>query len=276
MGKVIMCVGALAEKPLCLEGSERKLYSIEELCYYISTNIYGIDIGFFNEALLNFIEEDLRLPVLKKELKKLLLEGNSLKDLVTVLLCASDLYDKEEILRILNILSRISNMENWEKRAHLGYQALREGNYLLALSYFRGILKEDKISEKDYGLILMAIGLCLIHTSSYKEAADCFYKAYMHTRTRENLIYTLLSLKLGGLSEEFKKKAGNLKEDDPVLKEVDKIWEEAVERVKRGDAYLELLEAIKQSEKENRQDAIDRKIQDFKREYREGLKHGLI
>lgn len=276
MGKVIMCTGRLAERPFTIEGSDRKLYSVEELCYYVSTNIYGIDLGFFGEDLLNFIEKELELQTLAKDLRNLLKNGNSLKDLVTALLCSSDLYDKEEIIRILSTLTRISNMEHWEKRAHLGYQHLREGNYLLALSYFRGILKEEKISEKDYGRVLTAMGLCLIHTSNYKAASDCFYKAYMYGRTKENLIYTLLSLKFGGLEAEFKKKADNLSMDDPILLEVNGIWERVNQKIKAGEAYRELCKVIEQAEENKSMEVVDRKLQEFKKEYREGTKHGLI
>lgn len=276
MGKVIICKGALSEKPLCIEGSGRKLYSLEELCYYVATNIYGIDLGFFNEALLNFVEKDLLLRSLASELRELLQKGNGLKDLVTVLLCASDLYDRDEILGILHTLNRISDMDHWEKRAHLGYQHLKEGNYLLSLYYLRGILKEERISEKDYGLVLMAMGLCFLHTSSYKSASDCFYKAYMHSRMKESLLYTFLALKLGGLEEEFQQKAETLAEKDSVILQVNRIWKEANEKVEDGEAYKEVILAIRQAKETENMDKMDRKLQDFKKEYREGTKHGLI
>lgn len=276
MGKVILCAGRLAEKPFIIEGSDRKIYSIEELNYFVVENIYGIDLGFFNEELFHFIETELFLPEVSEGMRKLIQNGSGLTDLVTALLCASDLYDKEEILGVISILGQIFTMDNWEKRAHLGYQHLKEGRYLSALGYFRGILKEERISEKDYGLILMAMGVCLIHTSSYKGAADCFYKAYMYGKTKENLIYTLLSLKLGGLSEEFKKKAGNLPEDDPILREVDSIWNAANERAKKGEAYQGLLKILDGMETTGGMENIDKELQSFKKEYREGLKHGLI
>lgn len=276
MGKVILCAGRLAEKPFILEGSDRKIYSIEELNYFVVENIYGIDIGFFNEELFDFIENELLLPEAAKRMKDLQRSGGGLKDLVTALLCASDLYDKEEILEVISILEQIFAMAPQEKRAHIGYQYLREGRYLLALSYFRGILKEERISEKDYSLILMAMGVCLIHTSSYKAAADCFYKAYLYGKTKENLIYTLLSLKLGGLSEEFKKKAGSLPDDDPVLMEVEQLWRQATEKVENGETYQGLLKILQKAKMDGNMSSVDKMYQDLKSDYREGLKNGLI
>lgn len=276
MGKVIICTGTLSEEPFVVTGSERKLYSIEEICYYVANNIYGIEIGFFEEGLLDFIEKKLELPEVSRQLKILLQNGHGLKDLVTTLLCSSDLYDRDEIVEVIDTLTRISKMENWEKRAHIGYKFLKEGNYLMALKYFRGILREEKISEKDYGRVLMAMGICLIYTSSYKAAADCFYKAYMHNRNKKILIFALLSLKLGGLEKEFKETAGELSEKTPLIKEANEIWNKAYEEVKQGEGVKSIEALFEISKEEEREIEIDKAFQKMKREYREGSRYGLI
>lgn len=276
MGKVIMCTGVLSEEPFVVTGSERKLYSIEEICYYVANNIYGIELGFFDEILLEFIEKKLELPEVSSRLKTLLEKGHGLKDLVTTLLCSCDLYDRDEIVEVIDTLTRISKMENWEKRAHIGYKFLKEGNYLMALKYFRGILREEKISEKDYGRVLMAMGICMIYTSSYKEAADCFYKAYRHNRNRKILIFALLSLKLGGLEKEFKETAGEISETEPLLKEADEIWNKAYEEAKKGEAVKVLDSLFKISDEKEREAQVEKVFQKMKREYREGSRYGLI
>lgn len=276
MGKVILCAGRLAERPFAIEGSERKIYSIEELDYYVVENVFGIDLSFFNEDLFSFVETELLLPEVAKTMRELVAKGNDLKDLITAILCASDLYDREEILGVIRTLGQISSMDPWEKRAHIGYQNLKEGNYFSALGYFRGILKEERISEKDYGMILQAMGLCLIRTSSYQGAADCFYKAYKYGRTREDLMYFLLSIKLGNLSEEFEKKVETLSPDEDVLKEVDDIWKSVCEKAMGSQAYLEVLTTLQEAKKTGNPDGIEQKLQEWKKEYREGMKHGLI
>lgn len=279
MGKIVICNGRLSDTPYIIQGTERCLYSFEEICYYVRTNIYGVDIGFFSEELMNFIEEELCLKDMADKLRKLLQGGFGLKDVITALLCGTDLYDKDEIVETLALIDSISGMESWERRAHIGYRFLKEEKYLSALKCFRGILKEESLSEKDYGEVLKEMGVCYIYTSSFKSAADCFYKAYMHNRNRQSLFLTLLSLKLGDLEKEFDEKAGSFPEDDPIIKEVNEMWEAAKEKALLSSEYKE-LESIFELTRSNKikegYEKTEQKLSEFKHEYREGSRNGLV
>ena len=46
MGKIILCRGKKADTPLTVLQTGVKLYTAEELCYYIYNNIYLIGQGF--------------------------------------------------------------------------------------------------------------------------------------------------------------------------------------------------------------------------------------
>ena len=61
MGKVIICNGKLAKTPYIVKETERKLYCIEEICHYVSTNIYSIDLDFFTPELIYYIKDELGL-----------------------------------------------------------------------------------------------------------------------------------------------------------------------------------------------------------------------
>lgn len=278
MGKVIMCTGRLAETPYTVPNTEIKLYSIEEICYYVGLNIYNIEPSFFTDELIKFIKTELALPSLSDKIRSLVVSKYGIKDLVTALLCSSDIYNKEEILAYIDILNSLSKMKSWEKKAYIGYKLLEEGRYVLALKNFRGSLREEKLSEKDYGRILKAVGICLVHTSDFKEAADCFYKSYLHCREREHLILTLLALRLGNLGREFEKKL-NLPKEDMVVMEAEEIWKKATkkalesERVKRIDNIFTKLRTDRFNEGNKE---IELSLEEFKKEYREETWNGLI
>ena len=42
MGKLILCSSVIAKNPYCFPMTKTKVYSIEEVCYYIRNNIYMI------------------------------------------------------------------------------------------------------------------------------------------------------------------------------------------------------------------------------------------
>lgn len=49
-----------------------RIYTIEELCYYICNNLYLIDYTIVNERLCRWVGDELELPKLAEELRRLL------------------------------------------------------------------------------------------------------------------------------------------------------------------------------------------------------------
>nr|WP_315103778.1 hypothetical protein [uncultured Catonella sp.] len=279
MGKIIVCCGKLADNPYIVEETGKKLYSIEEICHYVRTNIYSIDLGFFSPMLINFIKEELNLPMVAKKLKSLIVGNYLLNDVITTLFCSCDLYSKEEILEIIELVKYLAQMPAWERRAYIGYKKLEERKFLVALKYFRGTLKEENLAEKDYGIVLRAMGICLIHVSSFKEAAECFYKSHKHTGSKETLIFALLALKLGNPDKEFNDRVNEFTKDETVISEAERIWKEAEknalngENIKNIDNIFDKLKTDKVAEgyKET-----ELKLEEFKTGYREGAWNGLV
>ena len=279
MGKIIVCCGKLADNPYIIEETGKKLYSVEEICHYVRTNIYSIDLGFFSPMLINFIKEELNLPMVAKKLKSLIVGNYLLNDVITTLFCSCDLYSKEEILEIIELVKYLAQMPAWERRAYIGYKKLEERKFLVALKYFRGTLKEENLAEKDYGIVLRAMGICLIHVSSFKEAAECFYKSHKHTGSKETLIFALLALKLGNPDKEFNDRVNEFTKDETVISEAERIWKEAEknalngENIKNIDNIFDKLKTDKVTEgyKET-----ELKLEEFKTGYREGAWNGLV
>lgn len=268
MGDVILTTGRLSSVPFIAEGSGRKLYSIEEISYYAVNNIYSIDFSFFNEKLLTFLEEELFLKDEAMKLRQLVKERKSLKDLITFLLCISNLYNREEILSVLKLLDDISVMDEDEKKLHLGFQHLREGNYLLSLSLFRTVLKKGRVSGEDYTKVLMAMGVCLIKLSSFQSAAACFKKAYLYGEKETALLYFLLAEELSS-----KEEVGD--ENKELRERAHNLLEEAEKELKKGRGYKELL-AFKMLNEDKKKEKLGELIEEFKKEYREGMNYGFI
>ena len=57
MGKMILCRGRQTDRPLIIEGTGIRLYTAEELCYYIYNNIYLIGQEFVNGRLVEFLAQ---------------------------------------------------------------------------------------------------------------------------------------------------------------------------------------------------------------------------
>ena len=51
MGELLICHEPIASLPYFIEGIGQNIYSMEELCYYITGNTYLLDQSFMSEEL---------------------------------------------------------------------------------------------------------------------------------------------------------------------------------------------------------------------------------
>lgn len=72
MGSLILCHKKRAKRPFEISRVHMRIYTIEELCYYICNNLYLIDYTIVNERLCRWIGDELELPELSSELRRLL------------------------------------------------------------------------------------------------------------------------------------------------------------------------------------------------------------
>ena len=64
MGELLLCNEPIAAMPYYMESIGMNIYSIEELCYYISTNTFLLDKDFMYEELCSWFEKEAHLQML--------------------------------------------------------------------------------------------------------------------------------------------------------------------------------------------------------------------
>ena len=110
MGKLILCSSPVATEPYRFKISGTAIYSIEELCYYIYSNIYEITIDYFDKELACWLRDELGMDVMADKLDTMFEIGGSLKDIVISILCSCDYYDEDEIKALLGVMNEIENL----------------------------------------------------------------------------------------------------------------------------------------------------------------------
>ena len=55
MGSLILCHKKKASQPYKITRIHRKIYTIEELCYYLCNNLYLIDYTIMNEKICEWL-----------------------------------------------------------------------------------------------------------------------------------------------------------------------------------------------------------------------------
>ena len=92
MGSLILCYKKKAKQPYEITRIHRKIYTIEELCYYLCNNLYLIDYTIMNEQLCDWLEEELSLTELAQNLRQSLKQHGSVEQFVVTILAYASIY----------------------------------------------------------------------------------------------------------------------------------------------------------------------------------------
>lgn len=277
MGKLIQCSSILAKKPYLFPMTKTRVYSIEEVCYYVRNNIYMMQEEVFDLSFATWLREELGMEETAAKLENMRKDHNNLKDIVVTLCCSCDYYTEEQIDELIAIMDETQDLSQWGKRKIKADNYLKCGSLEQARKEYEGILKCDDMlhaSQEDYGRVYHSLGVVCASLGEFKQAAAHFQKAYEKNRKIESMEAYLYSLRLGGLEEEYEK----------ALKELDVSREQQVflhaqytegmrqSREKRSYRQIgRMVELNESGEKEEFQNRVDEMITQWKQEYRQEI-----
>lgn len=242
MGKIILCTGRITDEAFLFPGSNTRIYSIEELCYYIYSNIYSLSEDDFKIEMTDWIERNLQMPITASKLRKMIRKKESLKDMVVTILCSADYYEEDEIKKLIRVMDKLENSSQLERMKLRADNFLKNREFNHAQMIYCRILeeKEEQLQEIFLGNVFHNLGIAKIHTSSYTEAADCFQKAYKKNKKEDSFIAYLLCLKLAKKEELLSKEKTNGLVDAKIVSQfLDKI-EKTMEEAKMSTDYQDL------------------------------------
>ncbi len=209
MGKLILCSGKRTNRPYVLPAAGYRIYSIEELCYYIYNNIYFIDEFFFSVSLVDWIGNELGLLERAEKLEQMVMQGADFKALLAVVLCSSDYYTEQELKKLLTAVDEIRAMpaaKRWYIKAN---SFLKRKQYPEAVAeYDRLLISKEAVdlSPKDYGDVLHNYAVAKLHIYGPERAVESFLNAYERNRREESLRQYLYALWLSRDLEQFDEK----------------------------------------------------------------------
>jgi hypothetical protein len=274
MGKIILCSGVLAERPFHFDLTDTDIYSIEELCYYLYHNIYSITEECFQDSMVEWLREELKMEDISSKLKAMIENQNELKDIVVSILCSADYYTETEIKELIKIMDQLYHCSPTQKIKIKADNYLNYKKYLLAVKEYERLLKHEQIVElttEEYGNILHNLGVAYVHTSSFIEAAGKFKEAFSRNHNPETLKQYLFALKLAKCDNEYKNERTDLgiteEQEDAFISELEEVLKEA----ENTTLYqtIENLPTVKQNGRVgDYYQKIDELIANWKQEYK--------
>ena len=180
MGKIILCRGQRTDKPYVTPQTDIKLYSAEELCYYIYNNIYLIGQDLIDDNLIQFLQ-DAGEGELAARVKKLKESGAPLAQILVTILKSIDYYSVVEIEQLKEILNTLGKQSVCERLKARGDGYLNADFYFAAISCYESIIKDYKgkdLLAADYAKVYHNLGTSYARMFMYEKAVEYYNEAY--------------------------------------------------------------------------------------------------
>lgn len=226
MSSTILCQVKRAENPYYIKEVDLRIYSIEELCFFINRNLPLIDEAFFSEELIDWLTRELNLRMLVQTMERIREEDPEYA--VTGQIHAvnrelSWLYagDKEKLQRRISEVFDLPVLERRVRRADIlvGYR-----KYTRAIEAYKAILADGQVENPGQllvGTVYHNTGIAYSRLFQFDEAAACLKKAYDRLHTMEALKDYLFCLWIRDGSEAFGKACEEYEVDAKTRREME-------------------------------------------------------
>lgn len=277
MGKLILCSSKIAKRPYHFHLSDIRVYSIEEVCYYIRKHIYLMQGEIFDLGFATWLREELDMPETADKMEKLIRDRNNLKDIVVTLCCSCDYYDETQINELIRIMEETENLPPRSRQKIQADAELQCGHYERAVEAYTAILRSDDMLQAnhlEYGPIYHNIGTAYGRLGEYHKAAESFLHAYEKNNLQESLKCYLFALHLSGKDEAWKEAAEKLEVSTEKIIRLEAEYSDVMKkcsiavRVRQVKKLRHLAASGKLSEY---YDKLRQNIQDWKEEYRQEI-----
>ena len=187
MGSLILCHKKRAKQPYEISRVHMRIYTIEELCYYICNNLYLIDYTIINRQLCDWIGDELELSGLAETLREELRQNCSMEQFVLTILKESTIYAAADINRIQNILEHLQNQKDVERTKYKADSLQGSGEYETAILVYQSIINkewDDSVEKTFYGMCMPALEQPMDTCSCMKRRPACIRKLTASARSR--------------------------------------------------------------------------------------------
>ena len=184
MGRLLLC-GQEAQIPYEVDELDLRLYTVEELCYYIYHYVPLLDDDFVDERLVRFIEHELDRPETAGKIRRFWHGPSDTDNTLYMLLSETGYYSESELSFFQEALSVRRKKSPPERALEAGITLMGMSRYQGALRRFSkltGDRSDGRITDTIYIKALERSADCYGKLQAYDRAADCLERLYDETK----------------------------------------------------------------------------------------------
>jgi len=180
------CVGKKAKKPYYMKELHIRIYSMEELCFYLCENVGLLDKGLLSEELVGWIDIQCGMDRLGKELYEILHFDGSVHCFVSAILSAVGYRSPEEIRLLEKRIKTYEQMDGISRKKAQADHLFLSGRYALAMERYTLLLQQirnqmeqkENVPEEMYRSVLHNLATTCARLFFFEAAADLYSQAY--------------------------------------------------------------------------------------------------
>ena len=189
MGRCLLC-GKEAERPFEVEELDLRLYTIEELCYYIYHNLPLIDDDFVDDRLISFIRTELDMPEIAAKIERFCTNPADRDMTLTMLLSEVGYYTDAELQEFQSRLMTRKKKIRPERVRMKADGLRRKQRYYSAAKTYRQLLagpRDGRLPDSFYAEVGESLANCYGYLSEFDRAMNQLAVVYEDTKTERIL-----------------------------------------------------------------------------------------
>ncbi|MCH5281614.1 MAG: hypothetical protein J1E61_09115 [Lachnospiraceae bacterium] len=178
MSYIVLCKGNRALKPYEIEDLKLRLYSVEELCYYMYSNTSFCAEELTKKSLAVWLRDQCGLPDLYASLAEVLDKAPLPERVAAHIFAYADFLNKQERDAVCERIKKSSHLDLNERRKSRADLFYLDGKYKEAVTEYGKLLQKKAYdTEKMKGILLYNIGCCYASMFYYRIAVQWFLQA---------------------------------------------------------------------------------------------------
>ena len=206
MGAVMICRGETARTPYSIDSIGIRIYSMEELAYFLYENIYLVDKRMLGERFREWLRTEMNNPELAERLQKGAEAGGSLQNAVLTILRSVDFYSQEELTQLSSKMKVLNTYQEQERMKLCADEYFTAGNYQAAIYEYEKIIdirQSDRLGVEFYAHVWNNLGVCCCRLFWFRRAARAFRTSYQYQKDPDVLKQYVNAMRLALPQEDF-------------------------------------------------------------------------
>lgn len=255
MSYIVLCKGNRAGKPYEIEDLKLRLYSVEELCYYMYNNTSLCTEELTKKSLAVWLRDECGLPDLYASLIEVLNKVPKPERVAAQIFAYTDFLNKQERDAVCERIKKAGSLGMNERRKSRADLLYLDGKYKEAIGEYEKLLKREAYdNEKMQGTLLYNIGCCYASMFYYRLAVQWFLQAAeAEDLKKEALSAAAFCMDMDGDEKALSKLLEAYPEAEPLISEAGKKRRDAEEMWKQEPETQKMQQIIAAAGSRNRE-----------------------